>query len=269
MWAWGANWSGQLGDGTSTPSNVPLLLTGPTGVVALAAGGEHSLAVQSDGTVLAWGANFSGQLGDGTTDERTSPVAVAGLTDVVALAAGYAHTLALKSDDGTVLAWGENFSGQLGDGTTNGRLTPVPVAGLTDVVAVAAGDSHSLALKSDGSAWAWGANYSGQLGDGTTNDQTLAVPVATLTDVVAIAAGESHSLALRSDGSGWAWGANYSGQLGRRHDRRAARPRVCRGPFDAHRHCRRRRAQPRPRVGRIGLGLGSELLGPARERDHR
>ena len=135
---------------------------------------SHSLALKSDGTVVAWGDNSSGQLGDGTTTNHTTPVAVPGLTGVVAIAA-YSHSLALKSD-GTVVAWGGNYSGQLGDGTTSSRYNPLAVPGLTGVVAVAAA-GHSLVLKSDGTVVAWGSNYAGQLGDGTTTQRTSPVAV--------------------------------------------------------------------------------------------
>jgi alpha-tubulin suppressor-like RCC1 family protein len=107
----------------------------------IAASTYHSLALKSDGTVMAWGYNSSGELGDGTTMQRTSPVAVTGLNGVVAVAAGGGHSLALKSD-GTVMAWGHNDYGQLGDSTTTNRSSPVAVAGLAGVLAVAAGPVH-------------------------------------------------------------------------------------------------------------------------------
>jgi hypothetical protein len=123
------------------------MVSGLSGVVAVAAGECHSLALKSDGTVRAWGYNYSGELGDGTTTTRYVPVMVSGLSGVVAVAAGYCHSLALKSD-GTVRAWGYNGYGQLGDGTTTSRLTPVMVSGLSGVVSVAAGWYYSLAISS-------------------------------------------------------------------------------------------------------------------------
>jgi len=238
VWAWGGNYSGQLGDGTITQQRLtPVQVRGPGGVgfltdvAAIAAGFGHSLALKADGAVWAWGRNDQGQLGDGTTGQRLTPVQVRGpdgkdfLANVAALAAGSSHSLALKAD-GTVWAWGSNFVGQLGDGTITQRLTPVQVRGpggvdfLTDVAAIAAGSRHSLALKADGTAWAWGANNSGQLGDGTTTNRFTPVQVRGpggvdfLTDVAAIAARQIHSLALKADGAVWAWGDNSSGQLG-------------------------------------------------------
>ncbi|HWA27858.1 MAG TPA: LamG-like jellyroll fold domain-containing protein [Lacunisphaera sp.] len=131
-----------------------------------------------------------------------------------AIAAGGAHVIALKAD-GTVWTWGvDNSMGQLGDGTTVPRLAPAQVSGLTNVVAVAAGNSHSVALKSDGTVWTWGSNSSGQLGDGTTTQRTTPVQIGSLSGVIAIAAGSIHTVALKSDGTVWAWGYNAYGRLG-------------------------------------------------------
>ncbi|WP_018587541.1 Ig-like domain repeat protein [Salinispora arenicola] len=201
--AWGANTDGQLGDGTTTSSSTPVAVDVPAGttVTAVAAGGAHSVAVTSAGTVLAWGNNNFGQLGDGTTTDSSTPVAVdlpAGTT-VTAVAAGKFHSVAVTSA-GTVLAWGFNDSGQLGDGTTTNRSTPVAVdlpAGTT-VTAVAAGGFHSVAVTSAGTVLAWGFNNFGQLGDGTTTDSStpVAVDLPAGTTVTALAAGELHSLAV-------------------------------------------------------------------------
>ena len=179
----------------------------------VAAGGNHSLELKSDGTVWAWGDNTTGQFGDGTTTGSKVPVLVPGLSGVRAVVAAVAHSLALK-DNGTVWAWGYNSYGQLGDGTTTDRYTPVKVSGLTGVRAIAAGNGHSLALKDDGTVWAWGFNLNGQLGDGTTRGRRFPVKVPGLSGVIAIAAGGSHSLALKNDGTVWAWGHNIHGQLG-------------------------------------------------------
>jgi YD repeat-containing protein len=140
-------------------------------------------------------------------------VQVSGLADVSAIAGGSYHTIVLKAD-GTVWAWGYNGSGQLGDGTTTDRSTPVQVSGLADVAAIAGGYSHTIALKTDGTIWAWGWNEYGQLGDGTTTDRSSPVQVSGLSDVAAIAAGGHHTIVLKADGTVWAWGYNGSGQLG-------------------------------------------------------
>ena len=275
--AWGSNLDGELGDGTTAGpgscglsgtrlpcSTAPVEVEGVggvgalSGIVAIAAGGIHSLALRSDGTVVAWGSNHAGQLGDGTLTDRSAPVQVHGvggvgiLSGVVAIAAGGLHSLAVRSD-GSVVAWGNNIAGQLGDGTSTGpatcpptggqpcSTTPVQVEGvggagaLSGVVAVAAGARHSLALRSDGSVVAWGSNPIGELGVGTRTgpercplvgmdpgDPCSTTPVqvhgvggvGTLAGVAAVAAGQSDSLALRSDGSVVAWGSNEFGLLG-------------------------------------------------------
>ena len=210
---WGYNRVGELGNGTTTDSNVPVQVTGISGVVAVAGGYEHSLAFKSDGAVWAWGDNGSGQLGNGSTTNSDVPVQATGLSGVVAIAGGFYHSLAVKND-GTVWAWGYNFYGQLGNGAATDSNVPIQVAGLSGVVAIAGGAFHSLALKSDGTVWAWGNNVKGQLGNGTTTQSDVPVQVTGLSGVVAIAGGEYHSLALKSDGTVWAWGWNRYGQLG-------------------------------------------------------
>jgi alpha-tubulin suppressor-like RCC1 family protein/ferric-dicitrate binding protein FerR (iron transport regulator) len=113
-----------------------------------------------------------------------------------------------------VYAWGQNQYGQLGNGTMNDSPNPVLVPGLDRVVAVAAGNSHTVALKDDGSVWAWGNNRWGQLGNGTTNASLLPILVAGINDITAIAVGGTYAMALNADGTVWAWGANHAGQLG-------------------------------------------------------
>jgi alpha-tubulin suppressor-like RCC1 family protein len=192
-------------------------------VGAVAAGMYHSVALRADGTVASWGTNYSGQLGDGTTVQRMAPVDVLGLVDVIAVAAGQYNTVALKSD-GTVWSWGSNNGtvGELGAGISDTyRTSPVQVihssGPLTGVVAIAAGEQHSLALKSDGTVWVWGFGYYGSLGLGNQDSQSRAVQVPGLAGVTAIVAGGWHSLALQTNGgtSGtlWAWGLNDQGQL--------------------------------------------------------
>ena len=218
VWGAGHNGYGQLGDGGGTNGTGPIRSTpvqvlNLTGVVQLAAGGLHSLAVKSDGTVWAWGSNYVGQLGNGTYTDSSVPVQVFGLTGVVQVAGSQAHSLALKSD-GTVWAWGQANQGQLGNGTYTDSAVPVQVSGLTGVVQIAGGLSHSLAVKSDGTVWAWGSNTQAQLGDGTYLARNVPVQVPGLTDMVQVAGGQYHSLAVKSDGTVWAWGRNNQGQLG-------------------------------------------------------
>jgi Raf kinase inhibitor-like YbhB/YbcL family protein len=179
-------------------------------------GDEHSLALKSDGTVLAWGNNLYGQLGNESTLDQTFPVQVSSLTDVVSVASGNYHSIALKAD-GTVWGWGRNEGSILGSvlGSTNYKqTTPFQISELTDVAAIAAGAYFSVALKNDGTVWAWGNNFYGQLGNGIANVWSRPVQVSNLVDVKAIAVGEDHALAVKDDGTVWAWGNNSHGQLG-------------------------------------------------------
>jgi alpha-tubulin suppressor-like RCC1 family protein len=213
VWAWGYNFSGQLGNGTNTDSKTPVTVNSLTNVIAIASEGNTSLALKNDGTVWAWGNNSSGQLGNGTTISSNIPVQVSNLTNIILIASGASHSLALKSD-GTVWVWGSNSNGQLGNGTTTSSSIPVQVNNLTHVIAIASGGATSLALKNDGTVWAWGNNGYGQLGNCTYTGSTTPVQTSNLTNVIAIASGENHGLALKSDGTIWSWGWNVSGQLG-------------------------------------------------------
>ena len=213
--AWGQNTMRQLGNGSlSSLSPVPVPVSGLTFTTAIAAGGQHSLALLANGTVMAWGSNQFGQLGDGSEVTPAEPVQVTGLAGVKAVAAGASHSLALLSN-GTVMAWGANESGQLGTGTVNeGSQVPVAVNGLSGVRAIAAGGNDSFALLSNGTVMSWGDNESDELGDGTTKLLSdVPIAVKRLTGVKAIAAGGDFALALLNGGTVQAWGSNQSGQL--------------------------------------------------------
>ncbi len=237
---WGDNWSGQLGDGTTTDRSLPVAVrnagnTGVlTGVTSISTGGGygHTCARLDDGTAVCWGDNEYGQLGDGTTTDRALPVTVrnpAGtgvLTGVTSISAGYDGTCA-RLDAGTAACWGDNGDGQLGDGTRTDRSLPVAVrnAGntgvLTGVTAISTQDGHTCARLDAGTAACWGWNVSGQLGDGTTTSRSLPVAVrnagntGVLTGVTSISAGPvSHTCARLDDGTATCWGDNTYGQLG-------------------------------------------------------
>jgi alpha-tubulin suppressor-like RCC1 family protein len=211
--SWGAN-TGQLGDGTFVQKNFPVQMNNLTNVNSVAAGYLHSLMLKSDSSVWACGVNTDGQIGDGTNVHRSLPVQVAGLDSIIAIAAGNYHSLALKSD-GTVWAWGKNNVGQLGHGTTTFlEKLPVPVIGLTNVVAIAGGGEFSMALKSDGTVWTWGYNNRGQLGDGTTTTRKTPIQVSGINNVTQISGGEEFCISLKTDSTVWVWGRNTHGQLG-------------------------------------------------------
>jgi alpha-tubulin suppressor-like RCC1 family protein len=220
VYAWGYNGNGALGNGTTNSSTTPVAVSAPltSGVTAIAEGNQFSLAIKNGG-VWAWGVNDVGQLGDGTTTfNRTAPVAVTGLASgVTAIAAGLRHSLAVQN--GGVYAWGNNVTGQLGNGTadtTGQHSTPAPVSALASgVTAVAAGKFHSLAVR-NGGVYSWGANFDGDLGDGTTTAHYVPEQIdpADLHNIIAVAAGQNSSYALSSDGSLWDWGTNGRGDLG-------------------------------------------------------
>jgi alpha-tubulin suppressor-like RCC1 family protein len=215
VWAWGYNIYGELGNGTAGgSSNVPVQVSGLTGITNIACGYYHSLAIKDDNTAWAWGYNGSGELGNGSDILFSNvPVQVTGLTDIIALAGGNSFSLAIINDS-TVWAWGSNNEGELGNGTNTISKIPVQVSGLSGIIAITAGTYHALALKNDGTVWTWGFNMYGQLGNGTFTDSNIPVQVNGLTGIVAIAGGYAHSLAMRNDGTCWAWGYNSYGQLG-------------------------------------------------------
>lgn len=230
VYGWGYNSYGVLGDGSTTQRTSPVNITnsgalsGKT-VTQVSAGGDHSLAVSSDGTAFAWGHNTSGQLGDGTLTTRTSPIVMSGFgalagKTVTQVSAGLDHSLALTSD-GRVYAWGSNDYGQIGDGSYSRRTTPVAVnisgvlAGKT-ITKVLAGGMNSFALASDGTVYAWGYGEDNGLGDGNSTSSNVPVAVAgsiigkTIT-MLATGPYSSSTLALAADGTIHAWGAGPLG----------------------------------------------------------
>ena len=220
LWAWGYNYYGQLGDNTTTQRNVPTLIGTSADWSKIVAGDSHVLAMRKDGSLWTWGYNYYGQLGDGTTTNKYAPISIeTGTTylEIVAAKGGY-HSAALRSD-GTLMAWGYNYDGELGDGTTTGRTAPVAIGGPSNWVAGAAGQYYSLALNTSVVAggtflYATGSNSYGQLGDGTTVGRTTLTQIGTANQWAALAAGNNHSVALQNDGSLWTWGYNGNGQLG-------------------------------------------------------
>jgi alpha-tubulin suppressor-like RCC1 family protein len=233
--AWGANGVGQLGNGSTMASKVPVDLSSSGGladktVLAVSAStGGHSLALCSDGTMVAWGNNAYGQLGDGTTNPRTTPVAVLRTgaligKSVIAIATGTHHSLALCSD-GTIAAWGRNHKGQLGNGNLTNSSIPVAVT-RTGVIAgkipvqLSSEVDQNMVLCSDGSVATWGDNTFGQLGNGSAAVRSNVPVLLTRSGVLAgktitsVSMGGSHGLVRCSDGTLATWGANSSGQLG-------------------------------------------------------
>ncbi|MEZ4737189.1 MAG: hypothetical protein R3E79_59675 [Caldilineaceae bacterium] len=186
-----------------------------TAFTAVAGGEEHTCGLTAAGGVACWGDNADGQVGDGTDFPYRPEVAVVGLdTGVQSLTAGSNHTCALLSA-GSVVCWGRNSSGQLGNGGTGERRVPVAVTGLAEsVTAIAAGGAHTCALLQSGGVACWGNNAAGQLGNGANLNQTTPVAVTGLTGVSAIATGANHTCTLLQGGAIQCWGDNANGQLG-------------------------------------------------------
>jgi alpha-tubulin suppressor-like RCC1 family protein len=214
--AWGFNGAGAIGTGVLPPdfspqlSPAPVVAPGDAGLIAIEGGLLAGYGLTEAGAVLAWGSNGAGQLGTGGDAMTSVPTPVSGLASgVTAIAAGYRGGYAVTAD-GTVMAWGDNSRGSVGDGTTENRRVPVAVTGLGGPVAtIAAGDAHVVAAMPDGTVRAWGANDWGQLGDGTLTDRPSAVTVPGVTGVVAVGAGDQNSYAITATGELYTWGRRW------------------------------------------------------------
>jgi alpha-tubulin suppressor-like RCC1 family protein len=242
--AWGENDEGQLGNGASgsnkplgmypKASLTPVKVTDLAGIIAIAAGLKHAIALRKDGTVWAWGNREDGAIGDGDGKpggslrvlSATAPVAVRGLTGITQIAAGPNYNLALTRD-GKVMSWGGNGAGELGVGTRVTGWTPAEVTGLVDIVAIAAGSGQgtygvSAAVRKDGTLWVWGSGSSAQMGNGVMNPSPddpggrnlLPMQVKGIAGAKDAAVGAGHIAALMNDGSVRAWGMNGYGELG-------------------------------------------------------
>ncbi len=226
---WGFNQFGELGDGTTINRRSVETQSGVTNAVTITAGAGTACAVSADGKTKCWGKNVNdrgfleqtglvdGQLGNGdtTTTFTTTPVPVAGVGGSISaavIAAGSQHTCAIRTN-GSVLCWGRNNHGQLGDNTTTDEAKPVPVSGLANAVAITAGQSHTCVLTADGSVRCWGDNSSFQVGTPNQGDQKTFVTVG-VSNAVAIAAGLLHTCALISNGTVQCWGDGVAGDLG-------------------------------------------------------
>jgi alpha-tubulin suppressor-like RCC1 family protein len=219
VWAWGSGIAIGTGDSTShtAPTQVVDANGALSGVVAVSGGDNHSLALKQDGSVWAWGHGAFGQMGDGSHLSQDHAVQVPGLSGISAIAAGGEHNLALQTDGGTtgvVWAWGRNYNGQLGDGSTTDRLRPIVIA--TDVRQIVAGPEQTILVRSDGTITGAGVNEHGESGDATLVSPRLTfrpalvgVPSATK-----ISAGGTHTLMLTAGEDVWATGQNHVGQLG-------------------------------------------------------
>jgi alpha-tubulin suppressor-like RCC1 family protein len=216
---WGLSDYGRLGDGTIGPYGhglIPVITRGISTATAVSAGGQHTCALLSGGSVACWGYNGSGQLGYGTTAGRLVPVGVSAITSGAAVSAssGSLGHSCVRLSGGEVDCWGDNEEGQLGNGTTTGSSTPVAVSGIAGAVAVSAGLYDTCAVLADGSTDCWGSNFYGQLGNGTKAGSSTPVAVRGITNAVQVSVNAFHACALLITGAVECWGYNGSGQLG-------------------------------------------------------
>jgi alpha-tubulin suppressor-like RCC1 family protein len=201
---WGSNEFGQLGDGNTTDLSTPVAVNGINNAVAVGAGSDYTCALIADGTIKCWGINVFGQLGDGTTSRNSlTPVNVSGISNAVAVSVGNNQSCAVLAD-ATVRCWGNNYFGQLGNGTTIDSSIPVTVSGLSSVVAVNSGDRQTCAVLVDGTVRCWG----------WLSGSSTPVTVSGLNTAVAVSVGHEHICALLANHGVQCWGANIYGQLG-------------------------------------------------------
>ena len=228
VWCWGYNGFGQLGNNTTTNSNVPVAVSGlPAGAVQVATGPGHACAALTDGSVWCWGLGKDGQLGNNNTKNKKSPVQAVGLVGAMAVGAGTSHSCALLASGG-MMCWGNNASGQLGNGTTDSSDVPVPVGPLAGTVQqIALGGDHTCALigNPQSEVECWGDDQRGDLGDGNMQEPPVTSPEAVFglagsaasgQGVVptAIGAGNAHSCSFVLTGQLYCWGANLKGEVG-------------------------------------------------------
>ena len=225
VWTWGRNNVGQLGLTDNVDRFDPQkVVTATNAWVAVAAGAEHTVALNATGELWAWGNNFNGQLGVASGVTTTQPRVVvdpnaaavalgASPTRWSAVAAGGAHTLAIQTN-GRLYAWGSNLKGQLGNGLGTDNSVPVRVGTDSDWAGISAGREHSAATRIGGTLWVWGANGDAQLGNGTLTSQAVPLQVGTGANWAKVAAGPFTTFAVGTDGLLWGWGRNAEGQQG-------------------------------------------------------
>jgi len=223
---WGFGNYGQLGhaiSGVGTNSNVPVAVLvgvgGPplTGATAIDGGLRHECAIVAGGAVKCWGHNAYGQLGDGSTNDSNVPVNVVGLTGISVLGLSDSFFSCAIGGGGTVSCWGENGSGQLGNGSTNDSYVPFAVLNLPPASSVASGYAHACGSLADGTMHCWGDGSIGQLGNGADGfgvASSVPIVVPNLSGVIAVEGGYYHTCAILRSGSVRCWGENLAGQLG-------------------------------------------------------
>jgi alpha-tubulin suppressor-like RCC1 family protein len=218
LWTWGTGTNGRLGNAVTT-GNISTPVTtfaGGTNWKQVSAGGFHTAAIKTDGTLWTWGLGTNGRLGNNQTIDILTPVTTfAGGNNWKQVSSGGSHTAAIKTD-GTLWTWGSGSNGRLGTNVTPQRLTPVTTfAGETNWKQVSSGNGHTAAIKTDGTLWTWGLGSTGRLGNNQTID--ILTPVTTFaggTNWKQLSSGNTHTAAIKTDGTLWIWGSGGFGQLG-------------------------------------------------------
>lgn len=219
IYCWGQNNRGQLGNGQGGSfgdlSSTPVSIQDGDTYKLVASGDEHTCGITTAGVTKCWGQNMYGQIGNGDKGWSASvsaPVEVLGNHAFTMISNNYQHNCAIDTD-GAVWCWGGNRYGQLGDGTSDDKVTPVQVQGITNAVHVSVSESHSCAVLASGDLKCWGNNSKGQLGNGNTTESWVPV-TAQISDVSRVHAGDEYTCAVVGDGEVKCWGANLNGQLG-------------------------------------------------------
>ena len=221
LFAWGYNYSGELGDNTTTNRSYPIqTIAFGNNWSFVSGGGINTAAIKTDGTLWIWGYNYYGQLGDNTRTSKSSPIqTITGGTNWKTVVCGLSNistfTAAIKTD-GTLWLWGRNSWGQLGDNTLTHRSSPVQVVGFASTwSSVSCGSDHAAAIKTDGTLWNWGQNFNGRLGDNTLIHKSSPIQTVALgTNWKQVSCGAYFTAAIKTDGTLWMWGQGNNGQLG-------------------------------------------------------
>jgi len=237
IFTWGDNYHGKLGDGTATDRYAPTEITsnfsyntGET-ITEVSLGSSHSSAITSKGRIFTWGYNFYGQLGDGTNINKDIPTEITSKFNlntgetITSVSLGSNYSSAITSE-GRIFTWGYGVYGQIGDGTTANRYTPIEITsnfGLDvgeTITSASLGSNHSSAISSEGRIFIWGSNAFGQIGDGTTTDRYIPIEITgnfslnVGETITGVSLGSNHSSAITSEGKIFIWGFNSDGQLG-------------------------------------------------------
>ncbi len=221
-WCWGSESFGKLGNGKHGKKSTdhPVQVQTTRRWIMLDAGDEHTCAVPASLSAWCWGSNISGQLGIGSIGRRNgrdTPTRVGAYSDWTTVIAGYETTCGIRAG-GSAWCWGDNSSGQLGDGTKTTRTVPTQVVANTNWTSIRPGGSHTCGTRAGATAWCWGSNDHGQLGDGSMSASAVPVRIGAATSWMIVSAGgtiyKNHTCALRASGTAWCWGDNLSGQLG-------------------------------------------------------